>query len=187
MCPDSHGFATIGPNRPASDSACTQTPMELRIFSHQKYDARRAIAALALGPLLLSRPALAQFSVVLGRTELPGHSAPKSGGLFPEQRWILQLSIAVDLRCVPDLLKTNRQRAPRQMWNDVERPLHVLANLVIAVGFVPGFLDGEWSGAPAAVRHDRVRAHESAARGRVDGVSLGHAQGKQKRTSCRER
>src|SRR5882757_10192176 len=86
---------------------------------------------------------------------------PKSGGLFPEQRWILQLSIAVDLRRVPDPLKTNRQRAPRQMWNDVVRPLHVLADLVIAVGFVPGFLDGEWSGAPAAVRHDRVRAHES--------------------------
>jgi hypothetical protein len=138
-------------------------------------------------PQLLSRPALAQFSVVLGRTELPGHSAPKSGGLFPEQRWVLQLSIAVDLRCVPDLLKTNRQRAPRQMWNDVERPLHVLANLVIAVGLVPGFLDGEWSGAPAAVRHDRVRAHKSAARRRIDGVSLGYAQGKQKRTSCRER
>jgi hypothetical protein len=36
---------------------------------------------------------------------------------------------------------------------------------VIAVGFVPGFLDGKWSGAPAAVRHDRVRARESAARG----------------------
>ena len=92
------------------------------------------------------------------------------------------MSIAVDLRRVPDRLKTNRQRAPRQMWNDVERPLHVLANLVIAVGFVPGFLDGEWSGAPAAVRHDRVRAHESAARGRIDGVSLGHAQGKQNAT-----
>src|SRR5450432_2343263 len=92
--------------------------------------------------------------------------------LSPERR-IFQLSIAVDLRRVPDPLKTNRQRAPRQMWNDVVRPLHVLADLVIAVGFVPGILDGEGSVAPTAVRHDRVRAHEGAAGGRVDGVSLG--------------
>src|SRR5260221_13289693 len=112
---------------------------------------------------------------------------PKSGGLFPEQRWVLQLSIAVDLRRVPDLLKANRQRAPRQIGNDVERRLHVLANLVIAVGFVPGVLDGEGSGAPAAVRHDRVGAHESAAGGRVDGVGLAHVQGKHERTSGRER
>jgi hypothetical protein len=106
--------------------------------------------------------------------------------LFPEQRRVLQLSIAVDLRRIPDLLKMNRQRAPRQMWNNVERPLHVLANLVIAVGFIPSSLDREGSGAPARVRHDRVRAHERATRGRVDGVSLGRAQGKQKRAGCGE-
>ena len=96
------------------------------------------------------------------------------------------MSIAVDLRRVPDRLQMNRQRAPRQMWNNVERPLHVLANLVIAVGLIQGSLDREGSGAPALVRHDRVRAHERAARGRVDGVSLGHAQGKQKRAGCGE-
>ena len=42
-------------------------------------------------------------------------------------------------------LKMNRQRAARQMGNDIGRLLHVLAELVIAVGFVPGFLNGDRS------------------------------------------
>lgn len=110
-----------------------------------------------------------------------------AGGLFPQQRRVLQLRIAVDLRRIPDPLEMNRQRAPRQMGNDVERPLHVLADPVIAVGLVPGSLDRQGSAAPAAVGHDRIGAHERAAGGRVDGVSLGRAPGKQQGESGRER
>src|SRR5260370_30635315 len=44
---------------------------------------------------------------------------PKSRGLFPNHRRILQLSIAVDMRRVPNLRKAERQPAPRHVWDEL--------------------------------------------------------------------
>jgi hypothetical protein len=104
-----------------------------------------------------------------------GIRRPGTGGTVQPDA-VLNLVIAIDGGRIPDPLEISRQRAPRQMGNNIVFGLHITADLMIAVGIVPDLLHPGRHGPPAAVRLDGVLLHECAADLGADRIGVGSVQ-----------